>query len=139
MTGDAMPATRFGTYIRTLRKRRGLTLKEVEQAAKVSNAYVSQFERGLRNPPHPDILNRLAKVYEVPVKELLIEAGFLKEESDAQRRREQTDAAYNLILSDPTFQYGTRLKGSQVTFEVKRFIVEMYEKTTGHKLFEDAQ
>ena len=134
-----MPATRFGTYIRTLRKRRGLTLKQVEQAAKVSNAYVSQFERGLRNPPHPDILNRLAKVYEVPVRELLIEAGFLKEESDAQRRREQVESAYNHVINDPSFEHGTRLKGSQVTAEVKRFIVEMYEKTTKRKLLEESQ
>lgn len=134
-----MPATRFGTYMRTLRKRRGLTLKQVEHAAKVSNAYVSQFERGLRNPPHPDILNRLAKVYEVPVRELLVEAGFLKEESDAQRRREQVESAYNHVINDPSFEHGTRLKGSQVTAEVKRFIVEMYEKTTGRKLLEELQ
>ena len=134
-----MPATRFGTYMRTLRKQSGLTLKQVEKAASVSNAYISQFERGLRNPPHPDILNRLAKVYGVPVREMLTEAGFLKEESGAQRRREQMEAAYNHVISDPTFQYGTRLKGSQVTVEVKRFIVEMYEKTTGRKLLEEQQ
>jgi transcriptional regulator with XRE-family HTH domain len=133
-----MPTTRFGTYIRTLRKRRGLTLKQVEQAAKVSNAYISQFERGLRNPPHPDILNRLAKVYGVPVRELLIEAGFLKEESDAQRKREQIERAYNHVINDPSFEQGTRLKGAQVTSEVKRFIVEMYEKTTGRKLLEES-
>jgi transcriptional regulator with XRE-family HTH domain len=125
--------------MRTLRKQRGLTLKQVEDAAKVSNAYVSQFERGLRNPPHPDILNRLAKVYGVPVREMLAEAGFLKDESDAQREREHLDQAYDHVLSDPTFQYGTRLKNTRVTPEIKRFIVEMYEKTTDRKLLEEQQ
>jgi len=131
-----MPS-RFGTYIRTLRKQRGLTLKQVEAAAEVSNAYVSQFERGLRNPPHPDILNRLAKVYEVPVRELLIEAGYLKEESDAQRRREHLDRVYNHAISDPAFQHGMRLKGNRVTDDIKRFVVEMYEKAVGRKLLDE--
>jgi HTH-type transcriptional regulator, competence development regulator len=133
-----MPS-RFGPYVRTLRKQRGLTLKQVEKAAQISNAYISQFERGLRNPPHPDILNRLAKVYDVPVRELLIEAGYLKEESPAQRLREQIETAYSHVINDPSYQHGTRLKASHVTYDVKRFIVEMYEKTTGRKLIEEAK
>ncbi len=130
-----MPAAaRFGSYMRTLRKQRGLTLKQVERAAEVSNAYVSQFERGLRNPPHPDILNRLAKVYEVPVRDLLIEAGYLKEETSAHERLEQLERAFTCAINDPMFQYGTRLKGTRVTEEIKRFVVEMYEKAVGRKL-----
>ena len=61
----------FGSYMRRLRKSRGLTLKQVETQAKVSNAYISQIERGLRKPPHPDILKRLAKAYDVEHRELL--------------------------------------------------------------------
>ncbi len=129
-----MPS-KFGTYLRTLRKQRGLTLKQVEKAAQVSNAYLSQIERGLRNPPHPDILNRLAKVYEVPVRELMVAAGYLAEEAEAENRR-KVEQAYEHVLSDPNYSHGTRLKGTHVSLEVKRFIVEMYEKTTKRKLLE---
>ena len=70
----------FGSYMRRLRKSKGLTLKRVETQAQVSNAYISQIERGLRNPPHPDILKRLASDYDVPLRDLLIAAGYLEED-----------------------------------------------------------
>src|SRR5438876_11061433 len=116
---------KFGVYMRALRKEKGLTLKQVEKAAKVSNAYLSQIERGLRNPPHPDILQRLAEVYDVTHQELLVEAGYLKN-LEEQLTRKKIEMAYQHAISDPEYKFGTRLKGGQITLEVKRFIVEMY-------------
>lgn len=127
--------TKFGTYMRTLRKHRGLTLKQVERDAKVSNAYISQIERGLRNPPHPDILNRLARTYSVPLHALMVEAGYLPDNKELETKR-KLELAYQHVINDPTYSHGNRLKGSHVSLEVKRFIVEMYEKTTGRKLLE---
>jgi len=109
----------------------------VEKAAQVSNAYISQIERGLRNPPHPDILNRLAKAYGVPARELMVNAGYLPDDAELENRR-KTEQAYNHVISDPNYSHGTRLKGANVSLDVKRFIVEMYEKTTGRKLLESA-
>ncbi len=126
---------KFGVYMRTLRKQRGLTLKEVEKGAGVSNAYISQFERGLRNPPHPDILNRLAKVYDVPARELMVAAGYLTDDTEAEKRR-NIEKAYEHVVSDPEYHHGTRIKDAQLSLDVKRFIVEMYEKTTGRRLLE---
>ncbi len=128
----------FGTYMRNLRKAKGLTLKQVEQAAKVSNAYLSQIERGLRRPPHPDILKRLAKVYGVSHRELLIEAEYLEEGSGQQTQRDRIEKAFLFILADPAFRYATRLKGHRLSLEVKRLIIEMYEKMTKRKLLEEA-
>jgi transcriptional regulator with XRE-family HTH domain len=128
----------FGSYMRRLRKERGLTLKRVETQAKVSNAYISQIERGLRNPPHPDILNRLAKVYDVPHRELLVAAGYLEEDSAETAKRRQIEEAYKHVITDPTFKQGTRLKGTHVSLETKRFIVEMYEKLTQRNLLKGA-
>ena len=129
--------TKFAIYMHTLRKQRGLTLKHVEKAAQVSNAYISQLERGLRNPPHPDILNRLAKVYEVPARELMVAAGYLPDDAELENKR-KVEQAYNHVISDPKYSHGTRLKGATVSLDVKRFIVEMYEKTTGRKLLESS-
>lgn len=78
MTAKSMKSD-FGGYLRELRRIAGLTLKQVETKARVSNAYLSQIERGLRNPPHPDILKRLAAVYETPHTDLLGKAGYLDE------------------------------------------------------------
>ena len=126
----------FGPYLRELRRSCGLSLKQVEKAAGVSNAYLSQIERDLRNPPHPDILKRLAQVYEVLPRELLIAAGYLEDEADKGITRLKIEKAYRHVISDPRFRHGTRLKGSALSVETKRFIVEMYEKMTDQKLLE---
>ena len=126
----------FGPYLRELRRACGLSLKQVEKDAGVSNAYLSQLERDLRKPPHPDILKRLAQVYEVPHRELLIAAGYLEDEADKGITRLKIEKAYQHVISNPRFRHGTRLKGSALSVETKRFIVEMYEKMTGQKLLE---
>jgi len=128
----------FGNYMRRLRKSRGLTLKQVEFQAKVSNAYISQIERGLRRPPHPEILKRLAKSYDVEHRELLIAAGYLEEDSAETAKRRQVEEAYQHVVTDPAFKQGTRLKGTHVSLETKRFIVEMYEKLTSRRLLKGA-
>lgn len=122
----------LAAYLRNVRKSRGLSLKKVEGLAGVSNAYLSQLERGLRNPPHPDILKRLAKVYEVPLNDLLSAAGYLEQEKGITRER--IEQAYQHVISNPSYRHGTRLKGSALSVDAKRFIVEMYEKMTGQKL-----
>jgi len=124
---------KFGNYMRKLRKEKGLTLKQVEQAADVSNAYLSQIERGVRNPPHPDILKRLAKAYEVTHRELLIAAGYL-EDPEEQVKQEKIEKAFQHVTSDPHFKHGTRLRDGHLSLEAKRFIVEMYEKMANRKL-----
>ena len=105
----------------------------MEQAAEVSNAYLSQIERGQRNPPHPDILKRLAKAYEVTHRELLIAAGYL-EDPEEQVQREKIERAFQHVTTDPHFKHGTRLRDGHLTLEAKRFIVEMYEKMANRKL-----
>jgi len=122
----------LGTYLLNARKDRRLSLKKVEKLAGVSNAYLSQLERGRRNPPHPDILKKLAKAYEVPLNELLDAAGYLEEQKGTARR--DVEQAFQHVISDPKYKHGTRLKGSALSLEAKRFIVEMYETITKRKL-----
>jgi transcriptional regulator with XRE-family HTH domain len=122
----------LAAYLRNVRKERGLSLKKVEKAAGVSNAYLSQLERGLRNTPHADILKRLAKVYEVPLQELLSAAGYIEDKKVIARK--QIEQAYQHVITDPKYRHGMRLKAAGLSLEAKRFIVEMYEKMTGRML-----
>jgi transcriptional regulator with XRE-family HTH domain len=124
----------FGRYLRRLRQERDLTLKQVELASGVSNAYISQLERGRRKSPHPDILKGLAKAYGVPVEDLLRAAGYLGETSSELGSRERLEQGYQRATSDPQFQHGTRLRGTRLSLEAKRFIVEMYERVTGQRI-----
>lgn len=128
---------KFGQYLRHLRQQKRLTLKQVERAARVSNSFLSQVERGIRNPPHPDILNRLAAVYGVSPSDILAAAGYIKSGAGEIPARERIERAYQHVITDPAYQQGTRMSGVSLPLEAKKFIVEMYEKTTGRSLLKD--
>ena len=60
-----------------LRKLKGVSLRQVESATGISNAYLSQLERGVAARPAPEKLKRLATFFEVPYETLLEAAGYL--------------------------------------------------------------
>jgi HTH-type transcriptional regulator, competence development regulator len=124
----------FGEYVRELRKRNRLTLKQAEERGVASNAYLSQLEREQRKRPHPDILKRMAEVYNEPLKNLLIAAGYLVPETERKSPEEQLEHAYRIVQNDPKISHGTRHKGTKLSLEAKRVIVEMYQDLTGRKL-----
>ncbi len=124
----------FGDFSKKLRARKGVSLKKVEKATGISNAYLSQLETGKRKRlPTPTRLKALADYYNASIQQLLEKAGYY-EEGDIQETKEQKiEKAFLHVLSDPAFKYGTRLKG-KYDLDAKRFIVEMYEKLTKKKL-----
>src|SRR5713226_907641 len=67
-----------------IRALRGHSLRVVEEATGISNAYLSQLERGDAQKPSPDKLEALARFYEVPYTDLMRAAGYLQ-------RTEKTD------------------------------------------------
>ncbi|MCL6457660.1 MAG: helix-turn-helix domain-containing protein [Gorillibacterium sp.] len=71
----------FGQYLRSLRKKKGLTLKELGGLVGFSYSYLSQLERGERGGaggiPSPDILKLLYKPLDVDFFTLMEKAGYL--------------------------------------------------------------
>ncbi len=69
----------LGAVLSDLRKAKGLSLRQVEEATDkaVSNAYLSQLEKGKIKKPSPNVLHSLAKVYTVPYETLMEKAGYL--------------------------------------------------------------
>lgn len=61
-----------------IRALRGKSLRDVEKATGISNAYLSQLERGDAQRPAPDKLQSLATYYDVPYEELMRAAGYLQ-------------------------------------------------------------
>ncbi len=123
----------FGEYLRGLRTEQRLSLREVEEWAGVSSSYLAQIEQGKRRPPGADILKRLAPVYNVPIRDLLRAAGYLEERITELSEEEEVEMAFRYVMNDPRYKSGARIKGG-LTTEIKRFIVEMYEKATGKRL-----
>ncbi len=122
----------IGVMLRRLRG--GTSLRAVQRLTGISNAYLSQVEKGIRQPG-PKLLRRLAALYRVGVQELFRKAGYLEREGEEPAVDEATEVerAYQYVLSDPVFRVGTRPRGP-LSVESKRFIVELYQRYSGKRL-----
>jgi transcriptional regulator with XRE-family HTH domain len=84
----------LGGLLADLRVAKGLSLRQVEEATdrSVSNAYLSQLEKGKIRRPSPNVLHRLAAVYAVPYESLMEKAGYLLPSDGNQGRRRRLAA-----------------------------------------------
>ena len=90
----------LGALLRAQRKAADLTLRDLSERTKVSNAYLSQLERGLHEPSL-GVLTAIASALGVPLQSLLARAGMLERsdgDTDGESRVRETEAA---ILRDP--------------------------------------
>jgi transcriptional regulator with XRE-family HTH domain len=85
----------LGALLRAQRVAADLTLRQLSERTQVSNAYLSQLERGLHEPSL-SVLRAIAAALGVPLGTLLTRAGVLEEETGDGVR--ETEAA---ILRDP--------------------------------------
>lgn len=83
------PPNGLGALLADLRVAKGLSLRQVEEATDraVSNAYLSQLEKGKIRRPSPNVLHGLADVYAVPYEALMEKAGYLLPSDGARRKR----------------------------------------------------
>jgi transcriptional regulator with XRE-family HTH domain len=86
----------LGVVLSDLRKAKGFSLREVEQATgnAVSNAYLSQLENGKIKKPSPNVLHSLAEVYVVPYETLMERAGYLLPSEGKRSGRRRRLAAF---------------------------------------------
>lgn len=95
---SATPVSALGRFIREQRQLAHLSLRELSRLTSVSNAYLSQVERGLHQPSLR-VLQAIADALGIPADTLLAHAGFGSEpEEGAMTERGATEAA---IRSDP--------------------------------------
>jgi transcriptional regulator with XRE-family HTH domain len=98
----------IGTYIREQREQAKISLRQLAQAAGISNPYLSQIERGLRRPS-ADILQQIAKGLRISAEALYVEAGFLEDRPPGSVVRES-------VLTDP-----------ELTERQKQMLIEIYD------------
>ena len=85
----------FGQFIHTQRKLAKLSLRDLADRTEVSNAYLSQIERGM-HAPSVRVLKALADAFNISAETMLEQAGLVDESGgDAAR---DTEA---VIRSDP--------------------------------------
>lgn len=82
----------IGGFIRAQREAAQVSLRQLAQLAGVSNPYLSQIERGLRNPS-AEVLTQIAKALRVSSEVLYVRAGFLEQRAHSPVR--------DALLADP--------------------------------------
>jgi transcriptional regulator with XRE-family HTH domain len=98
----------IGSYIREQREQARISLRQLAQAAGVSNPYLSQIERGLRRPS-ADILQQIAKALRISAEALYVQAGFLED-------RVPGSGVRDAVLTDP-----------DLNERQKQVLIEIYE------------
>ncbi|MFC5804063.1 helix-turn-helix domain-containing protein [Streptomyces formicae] len=85
----------LGEYLREQRRTAQLSLRQLADAAGVSNPYLSQIERGLRKPS-AEVLQQVAKALRISAETLYVRAGILDE-----RERDELETRA-VVLADPS-------------------------------------
>jgi len=98
----------IGSYIREQREQAKISIRQLAQAAGVSNPYLSQVERGLRRPS-ADMLQQIAKGLRISAEALYVQAGIL---DDRPAEQTVTDA----IMAD-----------TEITERQKQMLIDIYE------------
>jgi transcriptional regulator with XRE-family HTH domain len=98
----------IGAYIREQREQAKISLRQLAQAAGVSNPYLSQIERGLRRPS-ADILQQIARGLRISAEALYVQAGFLED-------RPPGPGVRDAVLADP-----------ELSERQKQMLLEVYE------------
>ncbi|MFF3330249.1 helix-turn-helix domain-containing protein [Streptomyces sp. NPDC002888] len=109
----------LGEYLREQRRNAQLSLRQLADAAGVSNPYLSQIERGLRKPS-AEVLQQVAKALRISAETLYVRAGIL----DAERDRDEVETRA-VILADPT-----------LTEQQKQALLQIYESFRKENGFE---
>ncbi len=97
----------IGSFIRAQREAAQVSLRQLAQLAGVSNPYLSQIERGLRNPS-AEVLGQIAKGLRVSSEALYVRAGYLEQRPYSPVR--------DALLAD-----------TSVTERQKQVLLEIYE------------
>ena len=115
----------LGAYIREQRENAQYSLRQLAQAAGVSNPYLSQIERGLRKPS-AEILQQLAKALEISAETLYVRAGLLDGEPEASSASPASAASHP--ASRPVSGVLTAIRDDPaLTRRQKQILQDIYE------------
>ena len=87
----------FGEFLRQQRRQANLSLRELAALTQVSNAYLSQLERG-HHEPSVRVLRQLSAALDVSVSQMLAQAGLLADGEEPPKGHQATEDA---IRADP--------------------------------------
>jgi transcriptional regulator with XRE-family HTH domain len=105
----------LGRELRSAREMHKLSLREVENATGISNAYLSQLENDKVKKPSPHFLNKLAKLYGIDFEFVMEKAGYI------QRKEKPDENAPKTLAGAMLFSQGqlTKLEEEELVSYLK--------------------
>lgn len=79
--------SKLGETLKKSRTNLGLTLRQIEDASGISNAYLSQLENDKIKKPSANILYKLSDLYKTELNDLLIAAGIIESPSKSTSKK----------------------------------------------------
>lgn len=67
-----MAESGLGIWLKNLRDRRGLSLRDVAQRSEVDHAYIHRLETGAKEAPSEEVIERLARALTPPERDLKV-------------------------------------------------------------------
>lgn len=89
----------FGSFLRSQRRLANLSLREMAERTKVSNAYLSQIERGM-HAPSVRVLSSIARALDLSAEAMLAHAGLFAEQPVTEEGSGEPSATEVAIRSD---------------------------------------
>lgn len=93
---------KLGKVLRDARSVVGLTLRQVEEAVGVSNAYLSQLETGKITKPSVNVLYKLSTLYDVDLDIFLEAVGIIRGAQPSSRILKKGLPGYDLTKDEQT-------------------------------------
>jgi transcriptional regulator with XRE-family HTH domain len=138
----------IGSFIKDLRENAKISLRQLAQQAGVSNAYISQIERGLRKPS-AEVLANIASALRVSTPAMYLRAGLLGDgDTHGVLAAIAADTELNLAQKQSltqiyeTFRRENAREAARLepeTDEVDEILIEPDPRTDGARVQEEAQ
>ncbi|MGG3887802.1 helix-turn-helix domain-containing protein [Metabacillus fastidiosus] len=118
----------LGSCIREMREEKGLSGRELARRSNISQAYLSQLERGENKKPSPEIIKKIAKGLDVDYNELMTLAGYLYEPHLIQLETEKIQRDLENTKSELKKAQGTYEKSMKDLYKLLTLNFDVYYK-----------
>ena len=88
----------FGQYLKEQRKQRGMSQRLLAQLIDSSNTEISRIEQEIRQKPSPVMLKKIAEVMEIPLDEIMREAGYTPHSSTVVQKLQSEKKISEIII-----------------------------------------
>lgn len=109
----------FGTFLRAQRRLANLSLRDMAERTKVSNAYLSQIERGM-HAPSVRVLRSIAKALDLSAEAMLSQAGLFE------------DGSADAPAADPPTTEAAIRRDPKLTSDQKEALLSVYRSYIAH-------